>query len=46
MILATLFEKRRESAFIRSDNGPEFIAQAIKCWLKVSWVGTLYIEAD
>jgi len=30
--------------FIRSDNGPEFIADAIKNWLGASQVGTLYIE--
>ena len=28
---------------IRSDNGPEFIAHAIKDWLKISGVNTLYI---
>ena len=35
---------RREPSFIRSDNGPEFIAQAVKRWLEVSGVKTLYIE--
>jgi putative transposase len=42
--LASLFRQRGEPAFIRSDNGPEFIAKAIKRWLEVSGVGTLYIE--
>jgi putative transposase len=42
--LATLFAQRGEPAFIRSDNGPEFIAQAVKCWLEASGVETLYIE--
>ena len=42
--LATLFERRGEPSFIRSDNGPEFIAQAVKRWLEVSGVKTLYIE--
>jgi putative transposase len=42
--LASLFHQRGEPAFIRSDNGPEFIAKAIKGWLEVSGVRTLYIE--
>ncbi len=42
--LASLFRRRGEPAFIRSDNGPEFIARAIKQWLEVSGVRTLYIE--
>jgi len=28
---------------IRSDNGPEFIAQAIRSWLEAAAIGTLYI---
>jgi len=28
---------------LRSDNGPEFIAQAVRQWLQESMVGTLYI---
>ncbi len=42
--LASLFRSRGEPTFIRSDNGPEFIAKAIKRWLEVSGVKTLYIE--
>ena len=43
--LASLFRSRSsEPAFIRSDNGPEFIAKAVKRWLEVSGVRTLYIE--
>jgi transposase InsO family protein len=42
--LAALFDRRGEPAFIRSDNGPEFIAQAIKRWLAACGVRTLYIE--
>src|SRR5215210_5154379 len=42
--LASLFCRRGEPACIRSDNGPEFIAKAIKRWLEVSGVGTLYVE--
>jgi putative transposase len=39
--LASLFAHRGEPAFIRSDNGPEFIAKALKRWLEVSGVRTL-----
>ena len=42
--LASLFRRRGEPSFIRSDNGPEFVAEAVKRWLEVSGVGTLYIE--
>jgi len=43
-VLAKLFEKRGEPAFIRSDNGPEFVAKVVKHWLEASGVETLYIE--
>jgi putative transposase len=42
--LEYLFMVRGAPKFIRSDNGPEFIADAIKKWLKQKQVGTLYIE--
>jgi putative transposase len=42
--LAALFERRGKPSFIRSDNGPEFIAKAVKRWLSLSGIGTLYIE--
>ena len=42
--LASLFRRRGAPSFIRSDNGPEFVAEAVKRWLEVSGVGTLYIE--
>ena len=32
--LASLFRSRGEPAFIRSDNGPEFIAKTVKQWLE------------
>ncbi len=32
------FVRRGEPTFIRSDNGPEFVAKAIKRWLEVSGV--------
>ena len=43
-ILEYLFLVRSIPKFIRSDNGPEFIADAIKKWLKDKSVETLYIE--
>ena len=42
--LAYLFELRGPPAYVRSDNGPEFIAEAVKAWLKANGSGTLYIE--
>jgi len=43
-VLDYLFMLRGAPRFIRSDNGPEFIAKAIKRWLKKNHVETLYIE--
>jgi putative transposase len=43
-VLEYLFMVRGAPDFIRSDNGPEFIANAIREWLKEKMVGTLYIE--
>jgi putative transposase len=37
--LARLFRQRGAPAFIRSDNGPEFVAAALKRWLEASGVG-------
>jgi putative transposase len=42
--LASRFRQMSEPAFIPSDNGPEFIAKAIKWWPEISGVTTLYIE--
>ncbi len=42
--LRRLFIERGEPTYIRSDNGPEFIAEALKEWLAISGVKTLYIE--
>jgi transposase InsO family protein len=44
-VLEYLFMIRGVPGYIRSDNGPEFIADAIKRWLSESSVETLYIEA-
>jgi len=43
-VLRELIAIRGMPAYIRCDNGPEFIAQAVKTWLKISQIGTLYIE--
>ena len=43
-VLEYLFMVRGIPEFIRSDNGPEFIADAIKRWLQDRGVETLYIE--
>lgn len=42
--LAELFVERGVPACIRSDNGPEFIAQAIGRWFAKTGVESLYIE--
>jgi putative transposase len=42
--LRRLFIERGAPKYIRSDNGPEFIAEAVKRWLALCEVGTLYIE--
>lgn len=42
--LSYLFRVHGEPEYIRSDNGPEFIASAVKQWLAESGVKTLYIE--
>jgi len=47
-VIAVLHELIRQygaPAFIRSDNGPEFIARAVKAWLAASGVQTAYIDA-
>jgi putative transposase len=43
-LLAYLFSVHGEPVFIRSDNGPEFIAHAVQSWLERSGVRTLYIK--
>ena len=42
--LAAIVTERGLPKFIRSDNGPEFIASALRDWLANLEVGTLYIE--
>ena len=42
--LEWLFLTRGAPQYIRSDNGPEFVAKAVKGWLAQSGCGTIYIE--
>jgi transposase InsO family protein len=42
--LNDLFILRGVPSFIRSDNGPEFIAQALRGWIKAVGAKTAYIE--
>ena len=43
-VMADLFERHGPPAHIRSDNGPEFVARALREWLGRVGVSTLYIE--
>jgi putative transposase len=43
-VLADLFAQHGAPQFIRSDNGPEFIAQALRDWLAQHQTETLYID--
>ena len=43
-VLEYLFMVRGVPGFIRSDNGPEFIAKTIRQWLRDNHVSTLYVE--
>jgi len=42
--LIRLMNQKGVPAHIRSDNGPEFIASALRNWLARAEVGTLYVE--
>lgn len=43
-VLAELCVRRGPPAYIRSDNGPEFVARAVRRWLGRIGVQTLFIE--
>jgi putative transposase len=43
-VLEQVFAERGVPQYLRSDNGPEFIAKAIQSWLKKCQVKTHYIE--
>jgi len=42
--LAQLVATHGASAYLRSDNGPEFVAIAVQTWLAQRQIGTLYID--
>ena len=42
--LSDLFLMRGTPAFIRSDNGPEFVAQNVRDWIKAVGASTTYIK--
>ena len=42
--LADLFEARGVPGYIRSDQGPEFIAKAVRQWIAALGARTVYIE--
>ena len=43
-ILQCLFLVRGQPKFIRSNNGPEFVAKTVRRWLEQPEVGPLYID--
>ncbi len=43
-VLTDLFILRGVPAFIRSDNGPEFVAEAVRQWITAVGAQTAYIE--
>ncbi len=43
-VLGRLFADRSRPAYVRSDNGPEFVAVAVKDWLQDRRVQTCYID--
>ena len=43
-ILASLFEDRGEPKYLRSDNGPEFVAHSLTVWLAMSGTQSRFIK--
>jgi putative transposase len=43
-ILASLFETRGEPKYLRSDNGPEFVAHSLTVWLAMSGTESRFIK--
>ncbi len=44
VLLQRMISRHGAPLFIRSDNGPEFIAQAIQRWLRENQIETIYID--
>ena len=42
--MTEVFAEKGTPEHLRSDNGPEFVAEAVRGWLKDLGVGTLFIE--
>ena len=43
-ILSRLFEERGAPKYLRSDNGPEFVAHSLTVWLRVSGTESRFIR--
>jgi len=43
-VLQRIVDQRGAPRYVRSDNGPEFVARALKDWLTASGIATLYID--
>lgn len=43
-VLSRIVAERGAPVYVRSDNGPEFVAGALKHWLSSNRISTLYIE--
>jgi putative transposase len=43
-VLKRVFAERGAPEYLRSDNGPEYIAQAVKDWLASRWTKPYYID--
>ena len=43
-VLDRVIRERGAPGYVRSDNGPEFVAQAVQQWLKQRHIQTAYIE--
>lgn len=44
-ILASLFKERGEPKYLRSDNGPEFVANSLTVWLAISGTQSRFIAS-
>ena len=43
-VLERLTQERGAPSYLRSDNGPEFVASSVRAWLAATQIKTLYIE--